>query len=77
MLLRTDALPATIRDGSIANIRSIIEQSSGIGMQSMDNTLMKLFNDGKITAIEAYMKSINKADFEKILTEEDKITMRG
>ncbi len=77
ILLRTDALPATIREGSIANIRSIIEQSSGIGMQSMDNTLMKLFKDGKITGIEAYMKSINKADFEKILTEEDKLSLRG
>ena len=77
ILLRTDALPATIREGSIANIRSIIEQSSGIGMQSMDNTLMKMFKDGKITAIEAYMKSINKTDFEKVLTPEDKQAMRG
>ena len=77
ILLRTDALPGTIRDGSIANIRSIIEQSAGMGMQSMDNTLMKMFNDGEISAIEAYMKSINKAEFEKILSEEDKINMRG
>ncbi len=77
ILLRTDALPGTIRDGSIANIRSIIEQSSGIGMQSMDNTLMKMFKEGEISAIEAYMKSMNKAEFEKILSEEDKISMRG
>jgi twitching motility protein PilT len=77
ILLRNDALPASIREGSIANIRSIIEQSTGMGMQSMDNTLMKLFNEEKISAIEAYMKSINKAEFEKILSEEDKISMRG
>jgi len=77
VLLRNEGLPATIREGAIANIRSIIEQSSGAGMQSMDNTLMKLFKEGKITSLEAYLKSLNKIEFEKILTPEDKESLRG
>ncbi len=77
VLLRTEGLPATIREGAIANIRSIIEQSSGVGMQSMDNTLMKMFKENKITSIEAYLKSLNKVEFEKILTPEDREILHG
>ena len=77
ILLNHEALPATIRDGAIANIRSIIEQSSGMGMKTMDNDLMRLHKEGRISAIEAYMKATNKQDFEKLLSKEDLMSMRG
>ncbi|MBR6371603.1 MAG: type IV pilus twitching motility protein PilT [Victivallales bacterium] len=77
ILLNHEALPATIRDGAIANIRSIIEQSSGMGMKTMDNDLMRLQKEGRISAIEAYMKATNKQDFEKLLSKEDLMSMRG
>jgi len=77
ILLKTEALPATIREGAIASIRSIIEQSSGMGMMSMDNCLRKLLMAGTITTLEAYMKSANKAEFEKLLTPEDLKAIRG
>ncbi|MBQ9367634.1 MAG: type IV pilus twitching motility protein PilT [Victivallales bacterium] len=77
ILLYSDALPATIREGNIANIRSIIEQSSGRGMKTMDSDLMRLLNEGRITAAEAYMKATNKQDFEARLTKEDLQSMNG
>ncbi|MBR0458288.1 MAG: type IV pilus twitching motility protein PilT [Victivallales bacterium] len=77
VLLKHEALPATIRDGAIANIRSIIEQSSGMGMKTMDSDLMNLLNEGQITASEAYTKATNKQDFESRLTKEDLDSIRG
>ena len=71
ILLKHEALPATIRDGAIANIRSIIEQSSGRGMKTMDSDLMRLYREGTITASEAFMKATNKKDFESLLTQDD------
>ncbi|MBQ6471611.1 MAG: hypothetical protein IJJ33_06485, partial [Victivallales bacterium] len=65
------------REGAIANIRSIIEQSAGMGMKTMDGDLMRLLKDGKITAAEAYTKATNKQDFEPLLTKEDLESIRG
>ena len=77
ILLKHDGLPATIREGQIANIRSIIEQSSGRGMRSMDNDLMRLLKEGIITPMEAYMKSTNKQDFEPLLDAADRQSLRS
>jgi len=77
ILLSHEALPATIRDGAIANIRSIIEQSSGRGMKTMDSDLKRLYNDGVITGVEAYMKATNKVEFEDLLTADDMDSMRS
>lgn len=77
ILLKTEALPATIREGAIANIRSIIEQSSGIGMQTMDSNLLRLMKEKRISGLEAYMKATNKGDFEKLLTPAEITELRG
>ena len=37
-------------------------------MQSMDNELMRLYREGKITADDAYMKANVKKEFEEIYT---------
>jgi twitching motility protein PilT len=71
ILLSHEALAATIRDGQISNIRSIIEQSAGRGMKLMDNDLMRLLSEGRIPPIEAYMKASNKREFEKFLAKGD------
>lgn len=67
VLLWTDGLPNTIREGQINNIRTIIESNKGNGMQSMDGTLQNLYNEGLITAEEAYMKASDKKLFEHLL----------
>jgi len=67
ILLSHEALPSTIREGMISNIRSIIEGSRALGMKTMDSDLLRLLNENRITPLEAFMKASNKADFEKLI----------
>jgi len=67
ILLKHEALPNLIREGQLNNIRSIIESSTGQGMKSMDNDLMRLFKEGRISAVEAYMKAAEKSLFQDSL----------
>ena len=67
ILLSHEALPATIREGLIANIRSIIEGGGGAGMQTMDSHLMRLVKEERISGLEAYMKAGDKAEFERFI----------
>ena len=64
ILLRHEALPNLIREGQLNNIRSIIESSTGQGMKSMDKDLSNLYNAGRISAVEAYMKASDKTLFQ-------------
>jgi twitching motility protein PilT len=70
ILLYTDALPNTIREGQIANIKTIIEANRGRGMISMDNNLMRLLEEGLISTREAYMKASDKKVFQELLAQE-------
>ena len=70
VLLWTDGLPGTIREGAISNIRTIIEANKGMGMCSMDGTLRSHYDNGFISAKEAYMKAADKKLFLDLLKEE-------
>lgn len=63
VLLRSDALPNTIRNGQISNIRNIIEGSLSEGMCTMDGNLKKVMSNGQISPVEAYMKATDKKTF--------------
>ena len=65
ILLKHASLGYCIRKGSLSNIRSIIEQSGSAGMISMDASIRKLLNAGLITQNEAYMKAIQKEQFQQ------------
>lgn len=67
VLLWTDALPNTIREGQIANIRTIIDSNVGMGMCAMDNSIQKQLDMGVISAEEAYMKATDKKRFLALL----------
>lgn len=67
ILLWTDGLPNTIREGQINNIRTIIESNKGAGMQSMDGTLQSFLEQGLISPTEAYMKASDKKLFEHLV----------
>ncbi len=71
ILLYTDALPNTIREGQIANIKTIIEANRGRGMISMDNNLLRLLEEGKIAVREDYMKASDKKVFLDLLEAEE------
>ena len=69
ILLQHDALPNTIREGQISNIRSIIEGNKQRGMRTMDGTLKERLAEGVITPMEAYMKASDKKMFQHLLDE--------
>ncbi len=71
VLLWADGLPNTIREGQIANIRTIIDANKGRGMRSMDSSVMELLAAERITAEEAYMKANDKKRFMEYLEAEE------
>ncbi len=69
VMLNNDAIANLIRGGKTYQIPSIIATSKDHGMQSMDNELLRLYQEGLITAEDAYMKSNVKKDFEEIFSQ--------
>jgi twitching motility protein PilT len=63
ILLRTTALPSIIRAGDTKLLKGEINTHSKIGMVSMDNSLLKLLHESKITREDAYLKALDKALF--------------
>jgi len=67
IMLNNQAIANLIRKGKTFQIPSVISTSREQQMQMMDNSLMELFKQGKITAEDAYLKARNKADFEELV----------
>jgi twitching motility protein PilT len=72
ILLRTQGLPNVIRENKTAMLNSIIESGRSQGMQSMDDALFAFAKQGRIRPIDAYMKAVNKARFEPLLSEAER-----
>ena len=70
ILLKTPGLANIIREGNTPMITSIIQGGRSQGMQLMDDALMALVDQGRITPREAYMKASNKAKFEAMVKED-------
>lgn len=64
ILLSHGSLANTIRKHSLSNIQNIIDQSREEGMISMDASLRGLLQEDLISEHEAYMKAINKSEFQ-------------
>jgi twitching motility protein PilT len=71
ILLKTPGLPNVIREGNTPMITSIIQGGRSQGMQLMDDALMVLVEQRRITPREAYMKATNKAKFEAMVQDEE------
>ena len=63
VLLCSPAVGNLIREGKLTQIASIIQTGSTDGMQSMDQALQRLVQQGRITAESAYFKAIDKSAF--------------
>lgn len=63
VLISSAALSSMIREGKISQIGSLMQTGTSIGMQSMDQHLTKLIQEGRITRHAAYEKAIDKAQF--------------
>jgi len=70
ILLKTSGLPNVIREGNTPMITSIIQAGRTQGMQLMDDALMALVEQQRITPREAYLKASNKARFEGMIEED-------
>ncbi|MDH3346825.1 MAG: type IV pilus twitching motility protein PilT [Desulfobulbaceae bacterium] len=71
ILIATSALASIIRDGKISQINSLIQTGSKLGMQTMDQHLMQLIKDERITPEAAYEKAIEKAPFEAMIPDDE------
>ncbi len=69
ILIATPAVRNLIRENKIFQINSMIETGKKYGMQSLDEAIMKLLQQGIIDAEQAYNKAVNKAKFRDFLKE--------
>ncbi len=63
ILVATPAVSAIIREGATQKLQDVIVGGKGEGMQLMDDAIMKVLKEGKVSAQEAYMKAIDKTRF--------------
>ncbi len=69
LLIATSAVRNLIRENKIYQIPSTIETGRKQGMQSLDDSIMNLLQNGMIDAEQAYNKADNKAKFREFLQE--------
>lgn len=63
ILLATQGLSKSIREGNVANIRNIIQAGKSNGMQLMDDVIEKYLKEKLIDGEEAYFKAQDKKRF--------------
>jgi twitching motility protein PilT len=71
ILLKTPGLANVIREGNTPMIISIIQSGRNQGMQLMDDALMTLVEQKRISPHEAYMKASNKGKFEALVKDDE------
>lgn len=71
ILLATPAVGAIIREGATQKLTDVIIGGKEIGMQFMDDSIWEELKEGRISPMEAYMKSIDKKRFQPFLPEQD------
>ncbi|MBE9535987.1 MAG: type IV pilus twitching motility protein PilT [Proteobacteria bacterium] len=67
ILIGSSALANVIREGKTTQIPSIIQGGKGVGMQSMDQSLLDFIQEGKVLAEDAVLKANDKSLFQRFL----------
>jgi twitching motility protein PilT len=70
ILICNSATGAIIREGQTAKLYDVLVGGKGVGMQLMDDAILKVLKEGIISPHEAYMKGIDKTRFTPFLHEE-------
>ena len=70
ILINTPAVANLIRQGKLDQLETSMQSGGSLGMQSMDNALMKLVSEGRIAGAEAFLQANNKAQFERMRDED-------
>ncbi|MHB8492080.1 MAG: hypothetical protein ACYDA6_07715 [Solirubrobacteraceae bacterium] len=68
VLVPTPAIRNLIREGKTHQIYSVLQTSSGVGMQTMDAALVKLIREGKISRSTAEARSSTPEDLARLLS---------
>jgi twitching motility protein PilT len=68
ILIATPAVRNLIRESKSHQIPSMVQTGKKYGMQLLDDAIMDLFNKGKISADDAYMKANEKGRFRPLLS---------
>ncbi len=63
IMLGSSAIRNLIREDKVAQMYSMIQTSNKLGMQTLDQNLKQLLDDGLINKDEARSKAVNKTDF--------------
>ena len=71
ILLGSHAVSNIIREGKIEKIVSVLQSGRREGMQSMDDALDALVQEGTIDGSDAYMKAAEKHRFQQYVAEDD------
>jgi twitching motility protein PilT len=67
IMIATPAVRNLIREAKSHQIPSMVQTGKKYGMQLLDDAIMDLFNRGKISADDAYMKANEKGRFRPLL----------
>ena len=70
ILVSTPAVSSVIREGSTQKLYDIITGGKEHGMQFMDDAIWEKMLAGRVSALEAYMKAIDKSRFKAALPPE-------
>lgn len=65
VLIFTSGVAQQIRDGRTHQLVSLMQSGKRVGMKTMDDSLMDLFQSGMISGQEAYNRAENKVPFEQ------------
>jgi twitching motility protein PilT len=71
ILIANPAVSAIIREGATQKLQDVIVSGKRQGMQFMDDAIFALFENGMVTAHEAFMKAIDKNRFKEFLSAEE------
>ncbi len=69
ILVMTRGMAHAVREERDTLLPSLIQMGRGVGMQHMDDGLMRLYRDGLITAEEAYLRAEKRELFEPFVSE--------
>ena len=69
ILVVTNAVSSLIRDGKTYQIPSAMQVGAKAGMCLLNDTLMRLVREGMIESLEAYHRSVHKAEMLNLLRE--------
>jgi twitching motility protein PilT len=65
ILINTPAVANLIRQGKLEQLETVMQSSASEGMCSMDHSLNRLVQRGKISGHEAYLQAMDKSKFEE------------